>query len=47
VLRSRLNQKGGHMSDTFKFDLRDWLAPPVLLPIFLALLIAAAVLIQW
>jgi len=35
------------MSDIFKFDLRDWLVPPVLLPIFFALLIAAAVLIQW
>ena len=35
------------MSDTLKFDLRDWLVPPVLLPIFLALLIAAAVIIQW
>jgi hypothetical protein len=35
------------MSGTFKFDLRDWLVPPVLLPIFLVLLIAAAVLIQW
>jgi hypothetical protein len=35
------------MSDISKFDLRDWLVPPVLLPIFFALLIAAAVLIQW
>jgi hypothetical protein len=34
------------MPDTFKFDLRDWLVPPVLLPIFLVLLIAAAVIIQ-
>jgi hypothetical protein len=46
-LRSRLHPKGGHMSDTLKFDLRDWLVPPVLLPIFFALLIAAAVIIQW
>jgi hypothetical protein len=46
-LRSRLNQKGGRTSDTLKFDLGDWLVPPVLLPIFFALLIAAAVIIQW
>ena len=39
--------KGGHMSDTLKFDLRDWLVPPVLLPIFLVLLVAAAMVIQW
>jgi hypothetical protein len=35
------------MSDALKFDLRDWLVPPGLLPIFFALLIAAAVIIQW
>ena len=35
------------MSDTLKFDLRDWLVPPVLLPIFLALMIAAVVILQW
>ncbi len=35
------------MSDTLKFDFRDWLVPPALLPIFFALLIAAAVIIQW
>jgi hypothetical protein len=46
-LRSRPTKKGGHVSDTFKFGLRDWLVPPVLLPIFFALLIAAAVIIQW
>jgi hypothetical protein len=34
------------MSDTGKFDLRGWLVPPVLLPIFLVLLIAGAVIIQ-
>ncbi len=34
------------MSDTRKFDLREWLVPPVLMPIFFVLLIAAAVLIQ-
>lgn len=35
------------MSKSEPFDLRAWLVPPVLMPIFLVLLIAAAVLIQW
>jgi hypothetical protein len=35
------------VSELQNFELRDWLVPPVLLPIFLALLIAAAVVIQW
>jgi hypothetical protein len=35
------------MSDTPKFQLRHWLVPPVLLPVFVGLLIAAAVIIQW
>jgi len=35
------------MSDTLKFDLRDWLVPPVLLPIFFALQITTTVIIQW
>jgi hypothetical protein len=30
------------MSDIRKFDIRDWLVPPLLVPIFLMLLIAAA-----
>lgn len=34
------------MSETHRFDLRKWLVPPVLLPIFLGLLIAAAAIIQ-
>ena len=34
------------MSDTHKFNLRDWLVPPVLVPVFFALLMAAAVMIQ-
>ncbi len=34
------------MSDTRKFDLRGWLVPPVLVPVFFALLMAAAVIIQ-
>jgi hypothetical protein len=35
------------MSNAHKFNLRGWLVPPVLLPIFFALLIAAAAIIQW
>ena len=35
------------MSNISKFGLREWLVPPVLLPIFFALVIAGAVLIQW
>jgi hypothetical protein len=34
------------MSDTHKFNLREWLVPPVLLPLFFVLLIATAVIIQ-
>jgi hypothetical protein len=34
------------MSDTRKFDVREWLVPPVLMPIFFVLLIAAAVVLQ-
>jgi hypothetical protein len=35
------------MSNTHKFNLRAWLVPPVVLPVFFSLLIAAAVIIQW
>lgn len=35
------------MSQLQKFQPRDWLVPPVLLPVFLALLIGAAIMIQW
>jgi hypothetical protein len=34
------------MSNTRKFDLREWLVPQVLLPILFVLLIAAAAIIQ-
>lgn len=34
------------MSDTRKFDIRDWLVPPLVVPIFLLLLIAAAAVMQ-
>jgi hypothetical protein len=29
------------------FNLREWLVPPVLMPIFLVLLVAAAMIAQW
>jgi hypothetical protein len=35
------------MSKISTFDLREWLVPPVLMPIFLVLLVAAAMVIQW
>jgi hypothetical protein len=35
------------MSDISKSSVREWLVPPVLLPVFFVLLIAAAVFIQW
>jgi len=34
------------MSDIRKFDIRDWLVPPLLVPIFLMLLVAAAAVLQ-
>ena len=34
------------MSQSPKFNLREWLVPPVLLPIFFVMLIAAAVIFQ-
>jgi hypothetical protein len=38
---------GGSMPDIPKFDFREWLVPPVLLPVFFGLLIVAAVVLQW
>jgi hypothetical protein len=35
------------MSNINKFSVREWLVPPVLLPVVFALLVAAAILIQW
>jgi hypothetical protein len=47
VLRSRRYKKGGlFMSNGNKFRVREWLVPPILLPILLALF-AAAALIPW
>ena len=38
---------GGQMSNIDKFGIREWLVPSILLPIFLVMLVAAAMLIQW
>jgi hypothetical protein len=46
-LRSRRKPKAAGMSNISKFSVREWLVPPVLLPIFFALLIVAAMLVQW
>jgi hypothetical protein len=35
------------MSGTQKFDLREWLVPPILVPLFLGLLVAGAAMIRW
>ena len=35
-------KEGGQMSGSVKFDIREWLVPPLLVPIFLVLLIAIA-----
>ena len=35
------------MSSISKFSIREWLVPPILLPIFFALLVASAMIIQW
>ena len=32
--------EGGKMSKSDKFEIREWLVPPLLVPVFLALLIA-------
>jgi hypothetical protein len=39
--------QAANMSHTNKFSIREWLVPPILLPIFLVLLVAAAMFIQW
>jgi hypothetical protein len=46
-LRSRRDQEAVNMSNIYKFVIRERLVPPVLLPIFFVLLIAAALFIQW
>jgi len=42
-----LLQKAVDMSNINRVSVREWLVPPVLLPIFFGLLIAAAIVIQW
>lgn len=45
-LCSRHN-KAVDMSSIQKFDLREWLVPPILLPVFFGLVVAVAVIVQW
>ncbi len=35
------------MSNIHKFDLRDWLVPPILLPLLFGLVVAGASIVQW
>lgn len=35
------------MSNVEKFDLRQWLVAPILLPLLFGLVIAGAVIVQW
>jgi hypothetical protein len=35
------------MPDIQKFDLREWLVPPILLPLLLGLVVAGTVVVQW
>jgi hypothetical protein len=44
--RSRHNEAVS-MPDIQKFDLREWLVPPILLPLLFGLVVAAAVIVQW
>jgi hypothetical protein len=46
VLRSRLSEGRSEMSNIARFSVREWLVPPVLLPILFGLLIVAAMVIQ-
>jgi hypothetical protein len=44
--RSR-QRKGGQMSGVKKFDLREWLVAPIVVPLFFGLLIAGVILTRW
>jgi hypothetical protein len=35
------------MSEIQKFDLREWLVPPIMVPLFFGLIIAGIIIIQW
>jgi hypothetical protein len=45
-LRSR-RDKAVDMSGIQKFDLREWLVPPILLPVMFGLVLAGAIIFQW
>ena len=40
-------RKAVSMSGTKKFDLREWLVPPILVPLVFGLMVAGAVVIRW
>ena len=35
------------MPDSSKFNFREWIVPPVLLPIFIGLLVGTSVILHW
>jgi len=35
------------MPDIHKFDLREWLVPPILIPLVVGLIVAGAVIMRW
>jgi hypothetical protein len=35
------------MPDIQKFDLREWLVPPILIPLVVGLTVAGAVIMRW
>ena len=45
-LHSR-HRKAVSMSEIQKFDLREWLVPPIMVPLFFCLIIAGIIIIQW
>ena len=45
-LRSR-HRRAVSMPEIQKFDLREWLVPPIMVPLFFGLIIAGIIIIQW
>jgi hypothetical protein len=35
------------MADSPKFDIREWLVPPVLLPLFIVILVSVSMVLHW
>jgi hypothetical protein len=40
-------KKAVSMPGIQKFDLREWLVAPILVPVFIGLMVAGAVIVQW